>query len=313
MPCYTPLKGYRSREVTKNGKRPIVFDATKGYPDLPVEVPCGKCIGCRLERSRQWAIRILHEASMHEENCFITLTYDKENIPYTGTLVLEHFQNFMKRLRKYLGEKKIRFFHCGEYGDNLKRPHYHCIIFGHDFTDRDEYDVGCGRIHSSPTLAKLWPYGFNTVGDVTFESAAYVARYVIKKVTGEKEVDHYLAFHEETGEILGMRKPEYITMSRRGGIGEGWFKVYKEMIARDDSVIIRGKEMKPPKFYDLKLSLTDPEIYAINRARRINAAERKSEHSTEERLKVRKKIAELKFRQKNRGYESDEKTRIRGV
>ena len=121
MACYTPLKGYRSTELTKNGKRKIVFNRNHGFADLPVTVPCGQCIGCRLERSRQWAIRCTHEASLWEKNCFITLTYNDENLPKDGSLDVTHFQKFMKRLRKKHGAG-IRFYHCGEYGDKFGFP-----------------------------------------------------------------------------------------------------------------------------------------------------------------------------------------------
>ena len=104
MACYYPLKGYRARAVNpKTGKRSIVFDSSLGFMDMPVEFACGQCIGCRIERSRQWAIRCVHEAQLYEANCFITLTYAPEHLPKNGSLVLEHFQKFMKRLRKRVG------------------------------------------------------------------------------------------------------------------------------------------------------------------------------------------------------------------
>ena len=98
MACYHPMQGYRSAEVTKNGKRKIVFSPQKGYIDLPVKVACGQCIGCRLERSRQWAVRCMHEASMHMFNSFVTLTYDDDHLPEYNSLNYKHFQDFMKRL-----------------------------------------------------------------------------------------------------------------------------------------------------------------------------------------------------------------------
>ena len=131
MPCYTPLKGWRSQERTESGKRAITFRLREGYADMPVDVPCGQCIGCRLERSRQWAVRCMHEASLYENNCFITLTYNEDHIPSDGSLKKDHFQKFMKRLRKKFGAG-IRFFHCGEYGAELSRPHYHAILFNFD-------------------------------------------------------------------------------------------------------------------------------------------------------------------------------------
>ena len=100
MACYHPIKAYRARRLNPSGKRGIVFNIKDGYEDMPVELPCGQCMGCRLEHSRQWAIRMMHEASQYENNCFITLTYDNEHLPPDGSLQLSHFQDFFKRFRK---------------------------------------------------------------------------------------------------------------------------------------------------------------------------------------------------------------------
>ena len=86
MPCYTPITGYASRALTKNGKRQIVFSPQKGFVDLPMTIPCGQCIGCRLEKARQWAIRCVHESKMWEHNSFVTLTYNDFNLPIDGSI-----------------------------------------------------------------------------------------------------------------------------------------------------------------------------------------------------------------------------------
>lgn len=135
MPCYFPMQGFRSKTLTDNGKRKIVFSKNQGFEDLPVTLPCGQCIGCRLEHSRQWAIRCLHEASLHEHNCFLTLTFDDEHLPKSESLDVRDLQLFMKRLRKEYG-KGIRFYACGEYGEKYYRPHYHLCLFNHDFHDK---------------------------------------------------------------------------------------------------------------------------------------------------------------------------------
>ena len=151
-------------------------------------VPCGQCIGCRLERSRQWAIRCVHEASLHTDNCFITLTYSPDCLPSDGSLNHDDFQKFFKRLRKHIAPKKIRYYMCGEYGEDLQqpsklgRPHFHACLFGLDFDDKQLYIVRDDvKLYTSATLEKIWGKGFVTIGDVTFESAAYVARYIAKK------------------------------------------------------------------------------------------------------------------------------------
>ena len=131
MPCYTPETGYRSRmgRNPETGKWPIVFNVADGYHDMPVQVPCGKCIGCRLDYSRKWAIRCVLEAQMHKENCFLTLTYDDEHLPKGEKLEKEEMQKFWKRLRKATGTK-IRYYMAGEYGTEGGRPHYHACVFG---------------------------------------------------------------------------------------------------------------------------------------------------------------------------------------
>lgn len=210
MPCYSPLDAWRpfnsDRKLEKGtGSKKLVFVSSSRCaqvkPDL--KVPCGQCVGCRLERSRQWAVRCVHESKLHAENCFITLTYDSkkappldvendQKLPSDISLYYRDFQLFMKRLRKRFPEKKIRFYMCGEYGENFGRPHFHACIFGHNFDDLVHWQTrNKVPLYRSKTLEELWPYGYSSVGTVTFESAAYVARYIMKKVTGEAAELHY--------------------------------------------------------------------------------------------------------------------------
>lgn len=238
MPCYNPLQGYRSRHLNASGKRSIAFNIHDGFIDQPITVPCGQCIGCRLERSRQWAIRCVHEASLYDENCFVTLTYDNAHLPDDGSLDKTHFQKFMKRLRKYYGNYRLRYFHCGEYGERFARPHYHLCIFGFDFPDKELWkETSGGKLYISDTLNEIWGKGYCVLGDVTFESAAYVARYITKKITGDKADEHYV--DKKTGVL---RLPEYITMSRRPGIGSDWYSKYSTDAFPSDFIVIRGKK-----------------------------------------------------------------------
>ena len=279
MPCYNPI--YAGRAVGSNefGKRPLRFASDINMLDVPnaskYAVPCGRCIGCRLERSRQWALRCVHEASLYDENCFITLTFNDEslfdwqgrNLPLEdiqsclrGSLVKADFQNFMKRLREKYPDRKIRYFHCGEYGD-LGRPHHHACLFNFCFDDLREAVTDDGsRCFVSDTLDKLWPFGFNSIGEVTFESAAYVARYVLKKWAdkGLKGVDLYRAmfeFDEVVAEKDPLYQPEYITMSRKPGIGCGWIEKFMDDVYPKDFITVRGHKCKPPKYYDIKKEL----------------------------------------------------------
>ncbi len=188
MACFGPLKGWPSKKLTPSGKRQVVFNISQAYTDRPVNIPCGQCIGCRLDKSKQWAIRCVHEASLYDNNSFITLTYNTEHLPEDRSLEVRVFQLFMKRLRKRFGTK-IRFYACGEYGDQNGRPHYHACLFNHDFQDKKLWKRGKDPsldLYRSADLEKLWPYGYSSIGEVTFQSAAYVARYIMKKITGPK-------------------------------------------------------------------------------------------------------------------------------
>ena len=141
MPCFGPLVAYYAAEVSESGKRRLVFDKRHSHSGVKIQLPCGQCIGCRLERSRQWAIRCMHEKSLYSLSSFLTLTYDDDHLPPNGTLVKRDFQLFMKRLRWEMGDG-IRFFACGEYGDGNLRPHYHALLFNVDFPDKRKCGVG---------------------------------------------------------------------------------------------------------------------------------------------------------------------------
>lgn len=286
MPCFHPLKAFRGRH---NGAP--VFTRPVDYPAIALDLPCGQCIGCRLERSRQWAVRCMHEASLHEDNCFITLTYDDAHLPSDGSLVKSDFQKFCKRLRKKVGP--FRFFHCGEYGENFSRPHYHACIFGFDFPDRKVFKESAGSvIYTSALLEDVWSRGFCTVGNLTFESAAYVARYVLKKVNGDEADEHYMRV-DQYGEIHRV-EPEYVTMSRRPGIGKGWFERWSNEVYPCDEVVSRGFPARPPRYYDNLMVEIDPAVMeAVKAERKLRIAD-VAHDCTEARLRVREKCAQAR-------------------
>jgi len=246
--------------VNASGKRSIVFSRNEGLVDCEVIIPCGSCIGCRLEKSRQWAIRCIHEASLYDNNCFITLTYNNEHLPHTRSLIKRDFVLFMKRLRKQFGQG-IRFFQSGEYGDQLSRPHYHACLFNFTFKDKEELFLNNSKdvkLYRSATLEKLWPYGFSTIGDVTFESAAYVARYCTKKITGEKADEHYgfsYGWNKDGEFVKRPRVREYCSMSRRPGLGSKWFDKFKSDCFPHDEVVVKGFPSKVPRYYDEKFNI----------------------------------------------------------
>lgn len=254
MSCFTPLEAWRYFDASSQSYK-LTFK--RGKADLPgcqrLLIPCGQCMGCRIERSRQWAIRCVHEAQLHRDNCFITLTYSPECLPANGSLVKKHFQDFMKRLRKrFEGKEKIRFFACGEYGSKLSRPHYHAILFNMDFPDKELFSVVNGnRVYRSATLERLWPFGFSTIGNVSFESCAYVARYCTKKITGKKAKEHYCD-----------RIPEFTLMSRRPGIAAEWLDEYSKDVYPHDFVVHNGKKVRVPRYYDKRMEVIDPETFA---------------------------------------------------
>ena len=180
----------------------------------------------------------------------------------------------MKRLRKRFGNG-IRFFHCGEYGEKYGRPHYHAILFGIDFPDKEPWQNRNGFIlYRSKILEEIWTCGYSSIGSVTFDSAAYVARYIMKKATGSLAVDKYFkGIDYETGEIL-LKKPEYTTMSRRPGIGKNWYDEFKGDAYPSDSIHMRGVSMKPPKFYDSLYQLESPEDFELLKSKRKASAKK---------------------------------------
>lgn len=296
MPCYHPISAYQCADGS------IVFQERRWFNTVKtLSLPCGQCIGCRLERSRQWAMRCMHEAQLHEKNCFITLTYDNTHLPSDGSLHYKDFQLFIKRLRKKFGNSRIRYYMAGEYGENFGRPHFHACIFGHDFYDKKLWKRSSSgsMLYRSEDLELLWPFGYSSIGDVNFESAAYVARYIMKKVTGHNSKAHYTETDEETGEIT-TRKPEFNKMSLKPGIGYEWYKKYKLDVYPHDYVIIKGKKVKPPKFYDKKYKQDNPfEFDEILYKREING-KLNSEDNTLERLIVKEKVQNAKLQKLKR-------------
>lgn len=308
MPCYSPLTAYYSRFLNPTGKRSLVFNVREAIDDKKLNVPCGQCIGCRLERSRMWAIRITHEASLYENNCFITLTYDEKNLPKNKSLSKSPFQKFMKRLRKKFGPN-IRYFYCGEYGEKYKRPHFHACLFNIDFTDKVLFKrVNDNNVYTSEVLEKLWGSGFCSIGELTFESAAYVARYITKKITGKDELLKLLNYTDidpNTGEILTERLPEFADMSRRPGIGRNWYEKFSTDVYPGDYVVLRNKKMKPPKYYDSLLAREDPFEHDNIKERRSTNGLKHAHNNSAQRLHVRETLQLEKFKRLIRTYEND--------
>ncbi|AXL14739.1 replication initiator protein [Microviridae sp.] len=286
MACYAPINGFRGTD----GR--IRFGRTsEAYRDKPIQVPCGRCIGCRLERSRQWAVRIMHESQLHDRNCFLTLTYDDEHLPPGGTLEKSDFQKFARTARKRIG--RFRYYQCGEYGETTGRPHHHVCLFGKDFAhDREPFKTTKDGhpLFTSRTLSRLWPLGHAYIGQLTFASAAYVARYCTKKVNGSQAAEHY-----------GDRVPEYSTMSRRPGIGADWINRFQTDVYPSDQVIVNGRATKPPKFYDQQLEKNNKTLHEIIKSQRKAKAEQNPDN-TPDRLATREEVSELRAKQWQRDF-----------
>lgn len=296
MSCYKPLQGFR----TPDG---VVFSELSRHDILGrVELPCGQCIGCRMRRASDWELRVMHEATLQEANCFVTLTYGRDKLPPNGSLEHRDFQLFFKRLRKHFAPVKVRFYMCGEYGDLKDRPHYHACLFGVDFrADRTPAGKsGSGMpFFASGLLSRLWGHGIVSVQDLTPETASYCARYIMKKVLGPDSEKAY-EFVSEDGVVV-TKRAEYSAMSLRPGIGARWFAKYSRDVYPLDSVVARGVERRPPRYYDLLLKRAKPAVLedvAFARELRARAA---FADNTDERRAVREVVHLAKVSTLSRG------------
>lgn len=235
MACFKPVKAWKYPAGMQGpGGRALVFRDPYDDRFVPINLPCGKCIGCRMDQSRDWALRCMHEASQHSLNSFVTLTYAENPL----SLCKRDVQLFLKRLRKAISPLKVRFFLCGEYGSNFQRPHYHLLLFGFRPSDlKVSQKSSSGFSYSSKFLNNLWGKGFVAVGDVTFASAGYTSRYCFKK-----QVDKTL---------YSGREPEFVLMSRRPGIGTSWIKKFHgDLFSKGYVTFSSGKKSGSCKFYD---------------------------------------------------------------
>lgn len=336
MPCFYPLDAWQDlgNQIHFHKSGPGGHRSLGPFLNFKrnIKLPCGRCIGCRLERARQWAIRCMHEASQHDENSFVTLTLKDEygdcaqedlcttprrmksaqlttnhagsralggrsvgvhvdncaqSKSQEGLSITDH-KKFMKRLRKATGTP-LRFYMCGEYGEQNWRPHYHYIIFGYGFPDKYLWRTeGEHNYYRSPLLEKVWPFGHSEIGPVTFETCAYVARYVTKKITGPEADEHYRRTATDGTEYW--LTPEFNQMSRRPGIAREWWDEFSADVTTGDSVIARGKKSKPPRYYDKLLEAANPELHAKIKEAREKAAKDNAGDNTPARLKTKETV-----------------------
>lgn len=269
MSCYYPLKAFVLGKREDNNKNIIKvvsadFDGSEysnaGFKQIGI--PCGKCIGCRLDYSRTWANRMIAEASYYDSNYFLTLTYDDDHLPpkrdgsIINSLVKKDVQLFLKRLRKKLSDQKIRFFCAGEYGSLNMRPHYHLILFNCKLDDLKFLREN--ELHQpyfvSDTISRLWNFGFHIIANVNWDTCAYVARYVMKKQKG---------FGSSVYEKYNF-EPEFSTMSRKPGIGFNFYDDHKEELYAYGSLNISTRDgsklIKPCKYYDSLFDVEYPDV-----------------------------------------------------
>lgn len=289
MPCFHPISAWKPNPAKTKSTR--IFFKWSPVAGEPIEVPCGRCLGCRMSKAQDWQTRLQHEASQHNASSFLTLTYNDAELPADYGLCVRDLQLFMKRLRKWW-DHPIRFFACGEYGDTGLRPHYHALVFGLEFGDLVPWrKTPTGYItYRSAQLEKLWTQGHAEVGTVTSESAGYVARYCLKKVNGDAADDHYTRAHPFTGEINRV-KPEFIVMSRRPGIGATWLEKYAGDAFPSDFVVLDGTRKPVPAYYLRKQA----EDYQQDlKAKRKEKALAHADDNTPDRLATKEEVLRLR-------------------
>ena len=335
MACYYPMdvpytigefdgKKHLNWSLLKSFKKRSAFEKFKeacerGETDYQItQVPCGKCIGCRLDYSRQWATRCMLEAHEHKDNQFITLTYADEyltknpgvdvetgELTEIATLMPEELTKFMKDLRRYYkyhyNHDNIRFYACGEYGSLYQRPHFHIICFNLPVFDKEYLfsNENHDKIYTSEIIGQIWGKGHVTIGDVTWNSAAYTARYVMKKLKGPEAKELY----KKMGKV-----PEFVRMSRKEGIARKYYEDNKDKIYENDEIILTNKKgtaqvVKPCKYYDKLYDIDNHEFMEKLKARRADEAKEamrlqleKTSLNLEEYLKVKEanKMAQIK-------------------
>lgn len=300
--CTFPVKGYR-------GPDGRFVMASKDSPSkAPLEVPCGRCMSCRVAKRREWGLRCAHEAKMHDASSFLTLTYSEENLPSDGSVSKRELQLFMKRLRTEIAPRRVRFIACGEYGSQLRRPHYHVGLFGYGFPDRKMWmrAKSGALLYRSAELERVWPFGHALVGALTAESAAYVAGYVCKKITGDAAEQHYTRVDPATGEVRRLG-PEFLVSSNRPGIGVRYAEKWMCDWVDSGYFVLDGVRRPVPAYYRrrLRAPLTDDEVVLpIERNAKLDGMERRDAHP-EEQTEARREVRDEVLRLRLAGYERD--------
>lgn len=271
-----------TRQITAyenpSGGRPIFgWEGLKqGLPEL--KLPCGKCPECQKDYYTQWATRGSRELAQWPSSVFVTLTYDDEHLPPDNSLRKKDVQDFIKRLKKYFKSTKenpIRQSYCGEYGEHTKRPHYHCVLYNCDFTDKIKHYMSPSghQVFTSKILSRLWPFGFAEFGFAEPSSIAYLYKYILKKKT-RKEKDQPLVI-ERDGITYDVAH-EFIESSRNPGIG-AWARNSQSL--KKGYLTVNGVKKKIPKYYMEDLKKSNPELHAELKDQKFDFANAKPKDS----------------------------------
>lgn len=212
-------------------------------------VPCGKCRSCRISRSREWTVRMMHELDSHESAIFLTLTYDPEHMPEDEAIDKRSLQLCLKRIRKRLGERKIKYYASGEYGEQYGRPHYHAIIYGLTPNDRE-------------IIQESWPYGMIHIGTVTYDSARYVADYIQKDDRASK---------------YGDRQPPFALQSQ--GLGKQYALRNQVQLREDLGGTIFGRPTGLPRYYKKILEIPTEVLFEAGREKREEVLKKHEERT----------------------------------
>lgn len=298
MTCFKPIKVWKQTRADLDipakdyyELKKVSFHKVEGREEI--EIPCGHCLGCRLDHASMWSTRITMEAKEWKKCCFVTLTYNDKNLPINknnlATLCKKDIQDFMKRLRYYekgaeswkhpitgKEENPIRYFCCGEYGPKGGRPHYHLAIFNWEPDDLKQYKINKHGDQSfkSKKLMKIWGKGFVVIEELNYNTASYIARYVQKKAgiepnkreyTGEliaeEKIDErngkiFTHYKNKTKQPKLLKEKEFLVMSRGVGIGRTYYEKNKEKILRNKGILLKIKDnvkLKPIPRYFKKL------------------------------------------------------------
>lgn len=220
MSCIYPKWAWQLKTPNEKGNHELTFQKQDREPDY--RIPCAKCAGCQSDKRREWGIRMYHEAQYHDQNSFVTITYNDEHLP--GELQPQDARYFVKALKKEIPDMK--YFITGEYGEKTRRPHYHAIIFGADFRGAS-YPID-DQLYGNPLLNTIWPFGTVSIGEFTIASAMYTAGYVAKKT---------------------LDRDTFSIMSKRPPIGRAWVDDHKDNLRRIETIQVEGRQWPIPNTY----------------------------------------------------------------